>query len=319
MSTHPALFLRLVAGGLIEDVRREISQDPSLVNANGPHPFVGGRPQSLHLAIENQHWEIFRLLLDAGADLNGNNLEYDHWSPLMLTIQRGHAEMRDELLRRGARVGLAEALLMADDEAVNALLHEVSLPEPVPNGGSWLNFARTPRAIELLLRRGADPTVKDRWGVSPVATMSQLGPSGEPLLRLLLANGATAPPELYARLGDQTTLATLLERDPALLANAEITMQAVEGGHLALVQWLIERGASANGRTAERSRQTLLHSAAWNGNLPMVKLLVNAGADRTALDGEHQTTPLVWAETAIEFSKNEACRDVVAYLANLPK
>ena len=195
MSTPPEDFLRLVAEGRLDDVRQNLSQDPPLVNAKGPHPYWGGHPQPLHLAIENNHGETFRLLLDSGADLNGDNREYEHWSPLMLAIQRARAEMRDELLRRGARVGLPEALLLADDRTAEALLSDGPLPEPIPGGGSWLNFARTPWAIERLIALGADRSMKDRWGVSPVAAMSQLGPAGEPLLRLLLARGATANPE----------------------------------------------------------------------------------------------------------------------------
>ncbi len=58
---------------------------------------------------------MFRLLLEAGADVNGRNDEYDHWSPLMLAHNEERHDMRDELLRRGARVGLIEALLFGDD------------------------------------------------------------------------------------------------------------------------------------------------------------------------------------------------------------
>jgi ankyrin repeat protein len=43
-----------------------------------------------------------------------------------------------------------------------------------------------------------------------------------------------------------------------------------------------------------------LHSAAWNGDLPMVRLLVGAGADLAARDEEHDGTPLGWAEVAID-------------------
>jgi len=60
-----------------------------------------------------------------------------------------------------------------------------------------------------------------------------------------------------------------------------------------------------------------LHSAAWNGDLRMVKLLVDAGADVTARDPEHNNTPAGWAKVAIEVTNNPDCKDVAAYLAGL--
>ena len=90
-------------------------------------PFWGGRPQALHLAIEGKRRDLFDLLLEHGADVNGTNESYDHWSPLMLAMNRGQHDMRDELLRRGARVGLIEALMMEDDERVEELLSEDTL------------------------------------------------------------------------------------------------------------------------------------------------------------------------------------------------
>jgi ankyrin repeat protein len=84
-----------------------------------------------------------------------------------------------------------------------------------------------------------------------------------------------------------------------------------------LVRWLIERAANVNARTAAGSGGTALHSAAWNGDLLMVKLLVVAGADVSARDPEHNNTPAGWAEVAITVSNNPKCKDVVDYLATL--
>ena len=59
--------------------------------------------------------------------------------------------------------------------------------------------------------------------------------------------------------------------------------------------------------------QTALHSAAWNGDVQMVALLVDAGADVDALDEQYHATPRGWAKTAIVVSNNAACADVVAW------
>ena len=197
-------FLHLVGTGQIDEVRRILAAAPQMVNVVGPHPFWGGRPQPLHVAIESNRPDMFQLLLEAGADVNGRNDDYDHWSPLMLTQSEERDEMRAELLRRAARVGLIEALLFGDDRLVEELLRPgaSALPSYAPNGGSILNFARTIYAIDRLLDLGVATDIADRWGATPIESMSRLGSRGRPLVQHLIERGVTAAPEEYARVGD---------------------------------------------------------------------------------------------------------------------
>jgi ankyrin repeat protein len=305
-------FFEQVATGRIEPVRAMLAESPALVNAVGPHPYWGGRPQPLHLAIEGKRRDVFDLLLDSGADIDGRNDEYDHWSPLMIAIN-GSTDMRDELLRRGARIGLVEALMMADDGKVEVFLKNGALPTIAPNGGSLLAFARTPYAIDRLISLGASTTQKDRWGATPIDAMSRLGPRGHALVAHLTAHGVQAAPTEYARLGDMATLFALVEQDAGVARQAAVMMAAVDFRHHEMVEWLIARGASVNARAEAQSRHTALHSASWNGDLKMVKLLVSAGADTAALDEQYRGTPRGWAVTSIEVSHNPACHDVVAF------
>lgn len=317
------LFLRLIGTGRVDAVRQVIAAAPVMVNIVGPHPFWGGRPQPLHVAIETRRRDLFDLLLDAGADVNGSNDQYGQWSPLMLTMTRDRPDMRDELLRRGARVGLLEALLMADDAKVEEMLRPgasaltmlTAPPAAAPNGGSILNFARTPFAIDRLIELGAPTGVADRWGSTPMASMSRLGKRGQPLVTHLVARGVPASPEDYARLGDRETLERLGAADPDVARSDAVMMGAVDLRHHALAEWLLARGANVNARTSAQSRQTALHSAAWNGDLAMVKLLVSAGADVRACDEQYNATPRGWAETAIDIENNPECRAVADYLA----
>jgi ankyrin repeat protein len=307
-------FLERVGTGRIDDVRAMLAAVPRLVNAVGPHPFWGGRPQALHVAIEGGRRNLFDLLLEHGADVNGANDQYDRWSPLMISIHRDQTEMRDELLRRGARVGLLEALMLADDGRVEELLRPGTLPDIAPNDGSILAFARTPLAIDRLIALGAKTDLQDRWGSTPIDAMSRLGPRGQELVRHMIAHGAQAAPREYARLGDMETLARLFEANNAVARLDSVMMAAVDFGHHALVEWLLERGGNANARSDAQSRHTALHSAAWNGDLRMARLLVAAGADRTARDEQYDATPLGWAETSIKVSNNPKCAEVAAYL-----
>jgi ankyrin repeat protein len=308
-----AAFLRAVGDGETETVRAALAASPALANAVGPHPYWGGRPQPLHVAIETRRRDMVDLLLAAGADPSGRNHAYDHWSPIMLAVSRDQPEMRAALIARGARVGLVEALLMRDDERAAALLAE-GLPDPVPNDGSILAFARTPFAIDRLLALGASATDKDRWGTTPIEAMSRAGADGRELVRHMMMRGLAPAPEEFARLGDQDALAMLVAADPAIAKADAVMINAVESGNRELVRWLIAHGANINARCAGQSRQTALHNAAWRGDLDMVKLLVEAGADRHLRDAEHDAPPWSWAGTAVTITNNPACAKVAAWL-----
>ena len=308
-----AAFLRAVRDGDAASVRTSLAATPALANAIGPHPSWGGRPQALHVAIETNRPDMFGLLLDAGAEVDGRNQAYDHWSPLMLACSPGREAMRTSLLARGARVGLAEALLMKDDGQV-AMLLAGGLPATAPNDGSFLALARTPLAIDRLLAVGASPVARDRWGTAPIEALSRSGPDGRELVRHLMLRGVTPQPQEFARLGDREALTMLIEADPAIAQREAVLMGAVASGDVALVDWLLGQGASPNARSKDESRHSALHAAAWAGDLAMVKRLVAAGADPAARDSEHDETPRGWAEASTMITNNPACIEVAAWL-----
>jgi ankyrin repeat protein len=312
-------FFRLVGTGVVDDVRVRLDAEPGLVAATAPHPFWGGRPQALHVAVESGVDDTFDLLLARGASPDGVNDAYAGWSPLMLAAQRGRARMRDTLLARGARVGLVEALLLADDVRLDVLLAAGAdiHPGPAPSDGSLLMFARTPHAIERLLALGVDPHRRDRWGTSPIEALSRLGAAGAPLVAMLVQRRVPAPLDVYARVGDLAALEGAAAYAPQAVAAADVMLAAVDARQHAVVRWLLAHGASANARAAAQSRQTALHDAAWHGDQVMVEILLAAGADPLARDDEHDATPRGWAETSHEITRNPAAAGVAAYLASI--
>ena len=313
-----APFLRLVGTGELDAVRQALRENPELVNAVGPHPFWGGRPQPLHVSVETNRRDMFDLLLEHGADVSGSNDQYDHWSPLMLAIQREREDLRDELIRRGARIELPEALMLGDDRQLEKLLVKGRPAlSVVPNGGSFLSFARTIQAIDRLIELGISPDVKDRWGVTPVQSLSRLGAKGRPLVQRLIEYSAKVSAEEYARMGDQAALAGLLQSQPDEVKEDRVMMAAVAFGDVNLVRWLLSQGANVNARSGNPSHNSGLHAAAWNGNLAMVQLLVASGADITARDDEHHESPQGWAKTAVTVRNDPKCQAVAEYLASL--
>jgi hypothetical protein len=314
-----AALLRAVGTGEIDTVRAMLTATPALVNAIGPHPFWGGRPQPLHVSIETRRRDMFDLLIAAGANVSGNNEGYDDWSPLMLTVHWDQPEMRRVLLEHDATVGLLEALMLEDDALTLKLLRpgKSALPTIEPNSGSILAFARTPFAIDRLLELGVAHDRKDRWDTTPIQAMSRLGPRGRPLVQHMLKRGITAEPQEYARMGDKDTLAALIAAKPEIAKLDAVIMGAVDFGHHDLVAWLLSQGANANAHSNWGSQGSALHCAAWNGDLHMVKLLVEAGADITARDPEHDNTPAGWAKVAIDVTNNPDCREVADYLSSV--
>lgn len=311
-----AAFLNAVGTGRLDIVQLMLAAFPALVNVVGPHPFWGGRPQPLHVAIEAKRRDVVDVLLEHGADVNGSNQEYDHWTPLMLAINRKLDDVRDVLIQRGARIGLLEALMLGDDARTAELLRD-GLPDIQPNGGSILAFARTPFAIDRLIELGAPLDVPDRWGSKPIDAMSRLGPRGAELVQHLIARGVTAAPKEYARLNDRATLEILIAADPSVVRQDAVFMAAVDFGHHDLAAWLLDRGANVNSRSDAQSRHTALHSAAWNGDLEMVRLLLSRGADRTLRDEQYGGTAAGWARTAVEVTNNPKCAEVAEMLEGI--
>jgi len=143
-----------------------------------------------------------------------------------------------------------------------------------------------------------------------------MGPRGQPLVRHMIALGVQAAPQAYARMGDRATLEKLIDADPSVLRSDAVMMGAVDFKHHALARWLLSLGANVNARSHTGSRHTALHSAAWNGDLEMAKLLLAAGADITARDERFDGTPEDWAAKSIEVTNNPKCQEVADYLAN---
>ena len=137
-------------------------------------------------------------------------------------------------------------------------------------------FARTIHAVDRLLALGVPADLRDCWGTSPIEAFSRLGAAGAALVAALVARGVSAEPDVHARLGDLAGLEAAAGRRRRASVRADAVMiAAVDARQHDVVAWLIARGASGHGSAAaDRSRQTALHGAAWNGDRRMVDLLL---------------------------------------------
>ncbi|CAN5446742.1 hypothetical protein BH09PLA1_BH09PLA1_15470 [soil metagenome] len=72
--------------------------------------------------------------------------------------------------------------------------------------------------------------------------------------------------------------------------------RAIQASH-ATVRWLIDHGADVNARVVIWQHPTSqLHLAVADGNVAIVKLLMDAGADLSVQDAKYNATPQQWAE-----------------------
>lgn len=236
---------------------------------------------------------LARMLLEAGADANDGQTLYnrmfeasDDHLRLLFAYGLGRGDGGPWRRRLGenqqsSSVMLADQLIWAVEAGRQervALLLEHGVDPNAPGSGhpthegrsayAWAEVTGSTEVVALLAAAGARPPARS---LDPV----------EALLAAALAGAAeavrSAGPELVAQ---------ARQRRPGAVN------VAVELRRPAAIRLLIESGFSVHGDGGT----TPLHSAAYQGDLELVRLLVGLGADPDREDREHHSTPVGWAE-----------------------
>ena len=242
-----------------------------------------------------QELALARLLLGAGADANDGQALYNRgWGP---DPQEDWLELLFEFGLGTGDGGPWRRLLGDRQDSPQNMLEDLLMAA----AGHGLADR-----VRRLLARGVDPEGRGSkhpiyQGRSPVQEAALAGHMD--VVSELVDAGASwehdAVDELVATAmaGDRGTVERLLAADPGLRRRAiercpDQLVRAAEQNSYEAVALLIELGFDVNAR----SRTAPLHEAAMRGNLPVIKLLLDHGADPSIHDTGYAATPAGWAE-----------------------
>jgi ankyrin repeat protein len=247
------------------------------------------------LPKHEQELPLARLLLQAGADANDGQALYNQgwgpqpgedWLELLFEFGLGSGDGGPWRRRLGERQDSPQKML--EDLLIAAAGHGLT------------------DRVRRLLARGVDPDGREAkhpiyQGRSPVQQAALNGHMD--IVSLLVDAGASwehdQVDELVASAmsGDRTAMERLLAAEPGLRGRAiercpDQLVRAAEQDSYEAVSVLIELGFDVNAR----SRTAPLHEAAMRGNVPVIQLLLDHGADPNVHDTGYDATPAGWAE-----------------------
>ncbi len=250
--------------------------------------FDAGGFTALLFAARHGDSESARLLLDAGADLEGPAADGN--SPLVLAAVSGNARLAEFLLARGADPhaagagynALHAAVLRADADLLRALLAAGADPNarlerstPVPR---W-----TYQYVFTLREKGGTPFLLAAKYLEPELMRLLTAAGADPLLTF--DDGTTA---LMAAVGLRLSRATT--RRSRLIAPELVRAEwTAEDRVLATVEAAVDAGAAEAIDTANGAGDTALHGAVQRGFLAVADLLAAHGADLDRENGRGET------------------------------
>jgi ankyrin repeat protein len=236
---------------------------------------------------------IARLLLERGADPNDGQTIYnmagfpgDEWLELLLEFGLGHGDG-----------GPWRRLLGERQDSPRQMLED-ALMAAVGHGRA--------QRVRLLLDHGADPDGTGSRhpiyeGRSPIEEAALSGnPEIVAMLEVAGAHCALDDVQAFvaaATAGDRETVQAMRAGDPSLVERAIArepgqVIRAAARDSLEGVRLLIELGFDANALEGIAP----LHEAAMRGNLAIIELLLDHGANPNLRDTGYDATPAGWAE-----------------------
>jgi ankyrin repeat protein len=244
----------------------------------------------LHVAVNEGHLKIVRLLLDKGAKVSAR--DGSSATPLHVAAWEHHAEIVKLLLEKGSDpnakdFGENTPLHLAYDDKVCVKLllaakadpNVVSLPGETPLSAAAYHGVTD--VAELLLANGAKLDLFSACLLGKVAAARKLLAADPKFLEKLYGANDGVPPINLASLAGQTKVVRLLldrgaKYDPAKVEYPSPMHQAAMWGRSEVVQLFLDKGVSVN---AFSKGNTALMAAATCSQVETVRFLLGRKAD----------------------------------------
>ena len=301
-------------------VERIITNNPSLVGRGGSGGYFRREDTAHRIAAEFGYLEVVELLLEADGD--PNHADAEGVTPLISASVNGHTNVTQLLQEYGAGLDIFSASALGDYPHVKNLVDEdpgvVNLRGP--GNATPLNTTRSIDIAELLLDNDADIDAVDVHGT----LLDWLAARGDhtDLQEFLKQRGAAVDAggiHSACRMGDLEAVRELLSENRSLLSVAESEAGelplnvAAHAGQLDVVDLLLEFGADPNQISKEvgdSPGSSPLHNASAMGHIAVLERLVKAGAKITVRDTIFNRTPKQWAN----FFRQTAAAEYLAVL-----
>lgn len=251
-----------------------------LANGADPDRSYWSMTPPVETAANHNGKAIFRMLAKAGADYT-----------LYETISLGFSKLTRQLLDE-------------EPEAVNSPCRDAM---PLVLAADYANISK------LLLRRGANPNIRDRRGVTPLMAAIQGG--NKQVIELLQEHGAEQ--DVFSAIGtrDRKAVTQMIKEDPSCHKSKHITplIWAVRSGDRPIVQMLLRAGANPNERQDRWMENSPLVAATAHQQDHLVPLLIDAGAKINSLHAGRWSLPLT---SAVRWGTYESVRVLLEAGAN---